>query len=85
MLTCCVLSRVDGKLVQFIAIDIGRCQKGSAVIDVLFDDSSLEQTVLQGRHDEVMCVSSVVDNVLQVNANLFSHAFEEVLENFSAS
>ena len=43
--------------------------------DVLY----LQQAVFQGRHNKVMGVPPVVDNVLQVNADFLTHVFEEAL------
>lgn len=39
----------------------------------------IQQAVLLGRHDEVMCVVLVVDDVLQVYAGLLVQVLEELL------
>ena len=71
--------KVGYEVVGMVRTNVGRCQQTVPVVDVFFDDPTLQQAVLQGRHNKIMGVPPVVDNVLQVNADFLTHVFEEVL------
>ena len=64
---------------QLLPVNVGWGQQCLSVLVVFQDDPPLDEGVPEGRHDEVVSVAPVVDNVLQGDVLLFFQVLEEVL------
>ena len=58
---------------QLVPVDVGRGHQGLPVILVLQDDPSIDEACPQGSHDEVVGLTAVVDDVLQLDLTLLLH------------
>lgn len=75
----CVIRGLTGIFEQFLLVDVIRAQELHGVCLVIYDHSFVDQALFFSRHDEIMSLISVVDDVFQIHALGLVKVIEELL------